>query len=458
MNDLKDKIKKAPSGQIDGAPLRQNGADRGNFLQPNGRNYNTNRSVPKSINYQQEAEELTELSPIVSNENFQQEETIAQMFEEEGTKDVQQNYFIPSSMEPESNNPIDDFSDFFSSKKDENDTFDVNDFSFDTLKNDASVSDTNPVATPETSYQPSVDKSQSLSIEEDFLNFANLFIERYPIEKLLISNDKVMAVNFLDDTENDNEIFDEEINTKVIDTFISHYVKSGFYETTLNNNYKLELLSQPVANSPTIVISKINTDLPIDDEITNILFEFLNKNKNIAILSSTHSETLFSFVSDFRKKDFSVTINEPVFTFNNLAFFENKAMPSLKTVFSITNKIEPDSVIIYKPTDIASCLDFMKQNSRVVLFSDTEKPSDFINSDILRSLNGFSDYNKAVVSRSIDIIFSVSYTKDGKVKYSVTNLLFPNNKSHINKIKKLIGDSEIDENKIYLNTVFEKEV
>ena len=465
--DLKDKIKKNSSSEYGYAPVRQSGADRNNFVSGSTRNRNLNRQPPRSVQYQPETLEneqpnaFFEQQYVPQNENFIPQsipvQNTTQQFQQptfqgqpvsspnaDFTPPMQNTVPVQQPVVEENNNQDYDFNSLFDSKNEEHSTSQSSShFEKETQDEDISVEKTTET----------IDLDE---VESKFFEIFTSLFQRYDIDKLLIMENKIYTVNFVSETE--NEIFEETIDSDTINKFATHFVHNGHYSTLLDNGCKIEVLAKPISAEITIVASKISTDMVLDDEFITILFEFLNKNKNVVILSPIALETLFKITSDYFERNLCVTINEPIKTLNNVSFKENNDNPSLKTVYSVTKKIEPDNVLVFSPIDLFSTVGFMKKNNSVVLFSETDTPSDFINADIFNALGGSSEYNRISVLKSIDIIFTVVETKSGFIKYTATQLLSPTNKSHINKIKRIIGDSEIDNNKIYFYNLFEKEV
>ena len=450
--DLHDKIKRNNNQENSSyAPFRQSGADRGAYTPSSYRQRNPNRQAPRSVQYQPETEE-----------NFMQEH----QFE----SNVQQPFIPAQSFTQEQSLNNFQRDDFFSSKQDNvtpTDTVPAT----PVLPNFSIPQQTFPEAE---TLQPSIEQPKEESqkqvknventisqaelnnIEKDFFNAIESLFERYEIDKVLIVENRIYTVNFTGDE--DSEIFDETIDKDLLDNFTKYFVADGYFETLLNNGCKLEMTYKPVSALPTIVASKTTSDFFVDEEFVAILFEFLSKGKNVVMLSNFAIDSMYKVVADFFNNNLCITINEPIKTENNVAFRENPLKPSLKTVYSIAKKIEPDNTLIYSPSDLLSTVSYMKKNDSVVLFSDTDTPSDFINADVIHALGGQSEYNRISILKAVDIVFTVSPTKNGTIKYTATQLLSPTNKSHINKIKRIIGDAEIDINKIYFNNVFEKEV
>lgn len=474
--DLKDRMRKTSSGDYSNAPFRQNGADRNNFTSNSMRTRNPNRQAPRSVQYQPEFFEPEQ------NENIEQplqnnipQQDFTQIPPQPIYSQPQQTQFaqqpvqqpLQPPVQPQIPQPV------MQEPLESNDDLDINSL-FDSKTNTPNIIPQN-VVPQNVVAEPVVEKEKeelhkeilktepqnvqtitSEEVKKEFENEVVSLFNRYDIDKVLIVNNKIYTVNFVSDE--DEEIFEEKLNASIINNFITTFVENGYYEELLPNNCKLEILCSPISDVPTIIISKTNTETILDEEFIGILFEFLSKGKNVAILSPCILTSLFKATTDFLEKNLCVTINEPIKTNNNIAFRENSAKPSLKTVFSVTQKIEPDNTIIFCPNDMFSSINFMKKNSRVVIFTENTNPSDFINSDVFNCLGGFNDYNKVSILKSVDIIFTVSMTKNDKLKYTATQLLSASNKSHINKIKHIIGDAEIDNNKIYFNNIFEKEV
>lgn len=459
--DLHDKIKRNSNQDASSyAPFRQSGADRGAYLPSSNRQRNPNRQAPHSVQYQPEAEE-----------NFVQEQAM-----ENTLPPIQpQNTFVP---EQQSNTfapiqPIGNFQsdNFFSSKQEDVMSFTDTVPATPVLPNFSSpppsFQETQPAqhfveSQKEEKKQPCQNKDeQNISqaelnkIEKDFFDVIESLFERYEIDKVLIVENRIYTVNFTGDE--DSEIFDETIDKTLLDNFTKYFVADGYFETLLNNGCKLEMTYKPVSPLPTIVASKTNSDFFVDEEFVAILFEFLSKGKNVVMLSNFAIDSMYKIVADFFNNNLCITINEPIKTENNVSFRENPLKPSLKTVYSIAKKIEPDNTLIYSPSDLLSTISYMKKNNSVVLFSDTDTPSDFINADVIHALGGQSEYNRISILKAVDIVFTVVPTKNGTIKYTATQLLSPTNKSHVNKIKRIIGDAEIDANKIYFSNVFEKE-
>lgn len=468
--DLKDKIKKNSSNEYGYAPVRQSGADRNSFVSGNTRNRNPNRQPPRSVQYQSEAFEneqqnaIQEQQFVQPNNGFipQSGSNIMQSsLPQQPTFQEQPSYMPNAEFIPQMQNVV-SAQQPITEKNDNASDYDFNSL-FDS-KNEESTSNQQIITPKEAEKNPqkesiAEDVSKSVDLEEIKNNFFEIFtslFQRYDIDKLLIMENKIYTVNFVSETE--NEIFDEIIDENVINKFTTNFIHNGHYSTLLENGCKIEVLTQPIASETAIVVSKISTDMVLDDEFITILFEFLNKGKNVAILSPIALETLFKITSDYFERNLCVTINEPIKTVNNVSFKEDDENPSLKTVYSVSKKIEPDNILVFSPIDLFSTINFMKKNNSVVLFSETDTPSDFVNSDVFNALGGSNEYNRISILKSIDIIFTVVETKSGFIKYTATQLLSPTNKSHINKIKRIIGDSEIDNNKIYFYNLFEKEV
>lgn len=452
--DLKDRIKRGSQPEFGGTPFRQSNLDRNNFVQNQPLNpYKySNRQVPRSVQYQ----------PDTSSENMlEQNEDNLTTFSPYNNVNVNgqnpSNFDTPISQA--FNTPVmpqnENASQFVCEAP--NDSIDINNTQ-NTLLVEETVS--SPVF-PETNYldnsaknQPSVRNNDD--VKDDFFSLISNLFQRYQIEKVLIVENKIYAADFTDDR--DDEIFDEILDKDIIISFAKIFAPNGYFEANLEDGYKVEVIYEPISDIPTIIISKCNFESYIDEEFVTILFEFLGKRKNVVILSNTMIETLFKAVSDYYNNNLCITVNEPIKTENNIAFKENLEKPSLKTVFSVSKKIEPDNTLIFKPVDLFSTLNYMKKNNGTILFSETDTPSDFVNSDAMTALGGLTEYNKITILKGIDIIFTVSKTKNNSIRYVGTQLLSPTNKSHINKIKRIVGDAEIDMNKIYFYNLFEREI
>ena len=460
--DLKDKIKKNSSNDYGYAPVRQSGYDRNNFTTGSTRSRNPNRQPPRSVQYQPESFESEQQNAVLEQQFIQQPNNnfIPQEFPNTPQPIFQQQNSVPNNefAMPMQNPQIipQPNIDGISSDYDLNSLFDSKS---DEPQNQQPINyvEEKNEEFPSENLAPTVSNEIDFEkIKSDFFEIFTSLFQRYDIDKLLIMENKIYTVNFVSETE--NEIFDEQIDELSISNFVSNFVPNGHYSTLLENGCKVEVLAQPIASNTTIVVSKISTDVVLDDEFITVLFEFLNKGKNVVVLSPIALETLFKITSDYFERNLCVTINEPIKTFNNVSFKECDENSTLKTVYSVSKKIEPDNVLIFSPNDLFSSINFMKKNNSVVLFSETDTPSDFVNSDVLNALGGSNEYNRVSILKSIDIIFTVTQTKNGSFKYTATQLLFPTNKSHVNKIKRIIGDSEIDNSKIYFYNLFEKEV
>ena len=468
--DLHDKIKRSNNSENSSyAPFRQSGADRGNYTQPSYRQRNPNRQAPRSVQYQPETEEVFNPN-IPFNDVQEQNVPVVNNF---GTNNIA----MPSApVQPQQ--PVQEFggNNFFNSVPNQgipnfNDTVPATpvlpNFSTPTTSapvaestssdtpTESSVEDYNNFAIPNVSTEKILQEDMD-KVEKSFYNALISLFDRYEIDKVLIVENKIYTVNFTGDE--DAEIFEETLDEELLSKFAKYFVSDGYFEALLANGCKLEMTYRPVSELPTIIVSKPHSDFFVDEEFISILFEFLSKGKNVVMLSNFAIDTMYKIISDFFNNNLCITINEPMKTENNVAFRENPLKPSLKTVYSMSKKIEPDNTLVYSPTDLLSTISYMKKNNSVVLFSETDTPSDFINADVIHALGGQSEYNRISILKAVDIIFTVVPTKNGTIKYTATQLLSPTNKSHINKIKKIIGDAEIDLNKIYFNNVFEKEL
>lgn len=457
--DLHDKIKRNNNPDNSSfAPFRQSGADRSNYTPSSYRQRNPNRQAPRSVQYQPEMEDsFVQETPLENIPQFQQQQAqpMANNFPpaQPVVNDFQNNNFFSSKQEdvlfPDNTMPATPVLPNFSAPQQ---------YPAETQQPSipAEIHKEEKVEIPEKAESQVISQTKLNKIEKDFFDAIESLFERYEIDKVLIVENRIYTVNFIGDE--DSEIFDETIDNTLLNDFTKYFVGDGYYETLLNNGCKLEMTYKPVSLLPTIVASKTDSDFYVDEEFVSILFEFLSKGKNVVMLSNFAIDSMYKVVSDFFNNNLCVTINEPIKTENNVSFRENPLKPSLKTVYSIAKKIEPDNTLIYSPSDLLSTISYMKKNGNVVLFSDTDTPSDFVNADIIHALGGQSEYNRISILKAVDIIFTVSPTKSGTIKYTATQLLSPTNKSHINKIKRIIGDAEIDINKIYFSNVFEKEV
>ena len=368
-----------------------------------------------------------------------------------------------SDFQPQDNIPTDDdISNFFTPSQ-ENDTENQQ-------NNGALYTPQNLFSDDEEDSDDDIDTSANSSVNEitlekvktenaeKFKSFLISLFERYDIKKYLIVNDKIYTVNFEEDA-NDDEIYEEFIDKKLLDDFVSTFASDGFYKKIVNVDKKIEVTASPVSDVPIISVSKIEFNYEIDDDFVRLLFEFINEGKNILVLSPYSSEFMFKTVSDYLDRNLCVTINEPIVTSNNIPFNETKDRDSIKTIFSIAEKIEPDNTLIYSPNNLAQSIKYMQRHKGCLLFSKSETPSDFINSDVMSALCGFNEYNRVLCLKSIDIVFSFTKTKSGSSRFTATQLLSASNKSNINKIKKIIGeDGQIDTEKIYFLNVFDKEI
>lgn len=503
--DLKDKIRKSNGNTGSQAPFRQSGADRSAYVTSGQRSRNPNRQAPRSVQYQPEpelesqnipdsygapnqqpayAQGFTPQQPPIYQQDFTQQNSTneapmqqqfhqpAQVFMQQGGMPAPNENLGTVNGEQDAENML-DLNAFFGSKQETQDMFQQKGMPLQ-LNNDTTVpqgtvsqmhspiNNSQPhaqteqtVEEPKTVKQPETKKNKT-KIKNDFIGLISNIFARYEIDKVLIVDGKIYTVNFTG--EEDSEIFEEDINKEVINDFAMNFADIGYTELTIEDGIRIEMTCPPVSPETTIIASKMEFDLYIDEDFVRILFEFLIKRKNVAILSSCALDTLYKVVSDFYDNEICVTINEPIKTNKNITFYENPACPSLKTVYSITSKIAPDNVLVYTPNDILFTITHMKRHSGVVLFSETDNAADFINADIIHALGGVSEYNRVSTLKAIDIIFTVTKTKDGKTKYVATQLLSPTNKSHVNKIKRIVGEGEIDMGKIYFNNVFEKEI
>lgn len=293
---------------------------------------------------------------------------------------------------------------------------------------------------------------------EIFKTFLTGLFDRYDIKKYLLVNDKIYTVVFEEDA-NDDEIYEEVVDKYLLNDFIDYFAKDGFYRTIVDIDKKIEVTTTPVSEVPIISVSKISFNYEIDDDFVRLLFEFINKGKNILILAPHSSEFMFKTVTDYLSRNLCVTVNEPIATSNNIPFHETKDIDSLKAILSIAEKVEPDNVLIYSPNNLAQSIKYMQKHKNCILFSETDTPSDFINSDAMSALNGFNEYNRILCLKSFDIVFSFTKTKNNTHRFTTTQLLSASNKSNINKIKKIIGEeTPIDTDKIYFLNVFDKEL
>ena len=470
--DLHDKIKRNNNSENSSyAPFRQSGADRGNYTQTSYRQRNPNRQPPRSVQYQPETEEAfnpnipfndIQEHPMNSGNDFGLGEhgmsSMQPAMQTVPPVPAQQGYDNDSFFNTVPNQNVQNFNDTvpatpvlpnFSTASpvvedkqlntpDKNPADDLGDFSI-------------PNINTEKILQEDMD-----NVERNFYKALISLFDRYEIDKVLIVENKIYTVNFTGDE--DSEIFEETLDEELLSKFAKYFVSDGYFEALLKNGCKLEMTYKPVTELPTIIVSKPRSDFFVDEEFISILFEFLSKGKNVVMLSNFAIDTMYKVISDFFNNNLCITINEPIKTENNVSFRENPLKPSLKTVYSMSKKIEPDNTLVYSPTDLLSTISYMKKNNSVVLFSETDTPSDFVNADVIHALGGQSEYNRISILKAIDIIFTVVPTKNGTIKYTATQLLSPTNKSHVNKIKKIIGDAEIDLNKIYFNNVFEKEI
>ena len=449
--DLKDRIKRGSQPEFGGTPFRQSNLDRNNFMQNQPLNpYKySNRQVPRSVQYQ--PDQPHEDNPVQGEEVLTTHNSYS---------DVNNENYVASPQYSDFNQSFDTH---VTPQSEENLQFNYN--TTDMHFNEQSVSSLQeemPVfeTTSENNYSNSENQQQSNvnndEVKNEFFSLLSSLFQRYQIEKVLIVENKIYAADFTDDR--DDEIFDEILDKDIIISFAKIFAPNGYFEANLEDGYKVEVIYEPISDIPTIIISKCNFESYIDEEFVTILFEFLGKRKNVVILSNTMIETLFKAVSDYYNNNLCVTVNEPIKTENNIAFKENLEKPLLKTVFSVSKKIEPDNTLIFKPADLFSTLNYMKKNNGTILFSETDTPSDFVNSDAMTALGGLTEYNKITILKGIDIIFTVSKTKNNSTRYVGTQLLSPTNKSHINKIKRIVGDAAIDMNKIYFYNLFEREI
>jgi len=479
--DLHDKIKRSNNLENSSyAPFRQNGADRGNYTKSSYRQRNPNRQAPRSVQYQPEAEEVFNPN-IPFNDVQEQGMPVVNNFEVNNM--AMPSVSMPSApMQQQPAQQEFNGNDFFNTVPHQgtpnfNDTVPATPVlpNFSTPVTPVIPTATVPIAesapaetplkNPADDYSnfaiPNVSTEKILQedmdkVEKTFYNALVSLFDRYEIDKVLIVENKIYTVNFTGDE--DAEIFEEALDEELLSKFSKYFVADGYFEALLVNGCKLEMTYRPVSELPTIIVSKPHSDFFVDEEFISILFEFLSKGKNVVMLSNFAIDTMYKIISDFFNNNLCITINEPIKTENNVAFRENPLKPSLKTVYSMSKKIEPDNTLVYSPTDLLSTISYMKKNNSVVLFSETDTPSDFINADVIHALGGQSEYNRISILKAVDIIFTVVPTKNGTIKYTATQLLSPTNKSHVNKIKKIIGDAEIDLNKIYFNNVFEKEI
>ena len=468
--DLHDKIKRNSNAENSSyAPFRQSGADRGTYTQPSYRQRNPNRQAPRSVQYQPETEETFNPN-IPFNDIQEQTMPVSNGFETNNmTMSPVPMHSVPMQQEFNGNN-------FFNTVPNQetpnfNNTvpatpvlpnFSAPATTTSTVENvpagmspEVPADDYNNFPIPNISAEKILQEDMNKVEKSFYASLISLF-DRYEIDKVLIVENKIYTVNFTGDE--DSEIFEETLDEELLNKFAKYFVADGYFEALLANGCKLEMTYRPVSELPTIIVSKPHSDFLVDEEFVSILFEFLSKGKNVVMLSNFAIDTMYKIISDFFNNNLCITINEPMKTKNNVAFRENPLKPSLKTVYSISKKIEPDNTLVYSPTDLLSTISYMKKNNSVVLFSETDTPSDFVNADVIHALGGQSEYNRISILKAVDIIFTVSPTKNGTVKYTATQLLSPTNKSHVNKIKKIIGDAEIDSNKIYFNNVFEKEL
>lgn len=482
--DLHDRIKRNNNadGSQPNAPFRQSGVDRGTYgAVASTSRRNPNRQVPRSIQYNADGDEGQQAkNTIESQHSVQPEFNVGNNAYEQPPQGVP--YQVPPVM-PYSDmpNPVPEFQNnetfpatpvlpYYSEPVQQSNPIapqQAQPFRVEDTVRQEYQTETFPVEPvlpsaayaesentyPQSASTPANDKD--LICEKFHSKIESLFT-MYEIDKVLIVDGKIYSANFCG--EENEEIFDEVIEKGILSAFTNDFVADGFYEAVLNNGCKVEMTADPISPVTTILASKIETDFFIDEEFISILFEFLTKGKNVVVLSNFATATLFKVVTDFYHNRFCVTINEPIRTENNVAFRENSSKPSLKTVYSIAQKIEPDNTIVFVPTDIASTIGYMKKQSGVVLFSTSDTPSDFVNSEVLSAIGGLNEYNRISTLRAIDIVFTVVPTKNGNIKYTATQLLSPSNKSHLGKIKKIVGDGEIDTKKIYFCNVFEKEV
>lgn len=473
--DLHDKIKRNNTSENSSyAPFRQSGADRSNYVPSSHRQRNPNRQPPRSVQYQPEAEEVfnpnipfnnvqEQVVPSVSNDfnqnmGYQPQAPVTQQspFVQEHPEFSGNEFFNTMSV-PTTTNPVEETVPAtpvlpnFSAPvmpKQEMSSFSKEDENTD---DDDSQNFLLPHINTEKLLQEDMD-----NVERNFYSALISLFDRYEIDKVLIVENRIYTVNFTGDE--DAEIFEESLDDELLSKFAKYFVADGYFEALLSNGCKLEMTYKPVSELPTIIVSKPHSDFLVDEEFISILFEFLSKGKNVVMLSNFAVDTMYKIISDFFNNNLCITINEPIKTENNVSFRENPLKPSLKTVYSMSKKIEPDNTLVYSPTDLLSTISYMKKNNSVVLFSETDTPSDFVNADVIHALGGQSEYNRISILKAVDIIFTVVPTKNGTIKYTATQLLSPTNKSHVNKIKKIVGDAEIDLNKIYFNNVFEKEI
>ena len=445
--DLQNKIKRGNSSENPSpAPFRQSGADRSNYGQSTYRHRNPNRQAPRSVQYQPETDDIHSSYNDFLNE--QQSEAYLENTNGANPQQpiLQQNAFGQQFVPVDGTVPATPVIPNFTTPPQ---FAQQNPYQNQTITTPPQVADI-PV------QKSDIPQSELDATEKNFFDAIESLFDRYEIDKVLIVDNRIYTVNFTGDE--NQEIFDETINKDLLDKFVKYFVCDGYFEALLNNGCKLEMTYKPVSEHPTIIASKTHSDFYVDEEFVSILFEFLSKGKNMVMLSNFAIDTMYKVVSDFFTNNLCITINEPMKTENNISFRENPIKPSLKTVYSISKKIEPDNTLVYTPSDLRSTISYMKKNSGVVLFSETDSPSDFINADAIHSLGGQSEYNRISILKAVDIIFTIVQTKNGTIKYTATQLLSPTNKSHVNKIKKIVGDAEIDINKIYFNNVFEKEV